>query len=104
MAAYKASLKNGALKSTEKPLTVENSELLAGANLAMASDTARLKTVADQAAARYAKDKKELEKAQSEAAKLLASFNVIENKLEDAVKTAKDLQTKIRTTKKVIST
>ena len=35
---------------------------------------------------------------------LLASFNLIENKLEDAVKTAKDLQTKIRTTKKVIST
>ena len=102
--AYRVASGAKNLESTEKPFTVANIEV--GTNLQMAAsatDIAKLKQLADQAVARYNRDKADVEKASKLADKALATFEKAKATLEAKVAAGKDLQTRIRTLQDVLA-
>ena len=95
--AYRVASGSKNLVSTEKPFTVSSVEV--GTNLQMAAsatDIAKLKQLADQAVARYNRDRADAEKASKLAEKTLATFEKLKANLEAKVSKGKDLQTRIR--------
>jgi uncharacterized coiled-coil protein SlyX len=97
-AAYRSAAGMKNLISTEKPFTVDNVPI--GADIqttASAADIAKLKQLADQAAARYTQDQRAADIAAKVAAKTLVEFQRIKSVLEAKVAAGRALQEKIRT-------
>jgi membrane-associated HD superfamily phosphohydrolase len=102
--AYRVAAGSKNLVSTEKPYTVSSADT--GENLQMAAsatDVAKLKQLADQAVARYNRDKADAEKASKLADKTLATFEKVKATLEAKVDAGKELQTRIRSLQDVLN-
>jgi len=102
--AYRVASGSKSLVSTEKPYTVSSADT--GENLQMAAsatDIARLRQLADQAVARYNRDKADAEKASKLADKTLATFEKVKATLEAKVDAGKELQTRIRSLQDVLN-
>jgi chromosome segregation ATPase len=95
--AYRTAAGGKRLMSTEKPFTVASSD--EGAfiqSTVSASDLAKLKEIADQAAARYNADRKIADTARNQAEKLIATYQKIKANLEAKVAEGNALQSRIR--------
>mgnify|MGYP003339781461 CR=1 FL=1 len=96
--AYRMVSGNKSVISTQKPATISTFD--GGENLqsaASAADISRLKQIADQAVARYKKDKAAADKAEADATRLRSAYEKAKATLEAKVKASKEIQDRMRT-------
>jgi len=96
LAAYKDAVKPAKLTTTEKPYTVENPDIGVELNIGQSAETDRLKILADQATARYKRDKALADAAKKKSDIAQAELAKTKKLLEAKVAQGKKLQSKIQ--------